>query len=113
MAARSTAIFRHAVRTGQDHLIHDGGAMNRRWVVLYNGLLAVCLGLGFAAPGLGADEWRGLVIAPEYRCAPYKPGNGGSYVTRQHRGNTCRVKLPGAGAPDNRNESPQRCSISW
>ena len=56
--------------------MHDGGARNRGWVHFCCGLLAGCLGLGVAAHALGADElWRGLVVAPEHRCAPYEPGD--------------------------------------
>ena len=49
--------------------------MNRSRVVFYCGLFAGCLSLGVAAHGLGADEWRGLIVAPEQRCAPYDPGD--------------------------------------
>ena len=46
--------------------------MNRSRFVLRCVLFAGCLGLGVAAHGLGAEEWRGLVVAPEHRCAPYR-----------------------------------------
>ncbi len=47
--------------------------MNRNRAVFRCGLFAVCLGLGVAAHGSGAAEsWRGLVVVPEHRCAPYR-----------------------------------------
>ena len=46
--------------------------MNRSRVVFRCGLFAVCLGLGVATHGPSADEWRGLAVAPEHRCAPYR-----------------------------------------
>ena len=52
--------------------MHEGSAMNRSRVVFYCGLFAGFVSLGVATHGLGADEWRGLVIAPERRCAPYR-----------------------------------------
>ena len=50
--------------------------MNRRRVVFRCGLFAVGLGLVVAAHGSSAAEsWRGLVVAPEHRCAPYQSGD--------------------------------------
>ena len=50
--------------------------MNRSRVVFRCGLFAVCLGLGVASHGSSAAEsWRGLVVAPEHRCAPYRSGD--------------------------------------
>ncbi|MDE0032221.1 MAG: excalibur calcium-binding domain-containing protein [Deltaproteobacteria bacterium] len=46
--------------------------MNRSRFVLRCVLFAGCLGLGVAAHGPGAEEWRGLAVAPEHRCAPYR-----------------------------------------
>ena len=47
--------------------------MNRSRFVLRCVLFAGCLDMGVAAHGLGAEEWRGLTLAPEHRCAPYRP----------------------------------------
>ena len=55
--------------------MQGGGAMSRGWFLLRIGLLTGCLGLGVAAHGSAADEWRGLIVAPERRCAPYEPGD--------------------------------------
>jgi len=55
--------------------MHDNAARNRSRVAFCGVLLAACLSLGAAANGWSADEWRGLVVALEHRCAPYDPGD--------------------------------------
>ena len=52
--------------------MHEDGAMNRSRVIFRCGLFAGCLSLDVATHGLGADDWRGLAVAPEHRCDPYR-----------------------------------------
>ena len=49
--------------------------MDRRKRTILVMLLAATPGLSAAAPQAGT--WRGLVVAPEYRCAPYDPDDYG------------------------------------
>ena len=53
--------------------MHDRSPRDRSWAGFCLGLLAAGISLAAGGQTLGAEqEWRGLVVAPENRCAPYR-----------------------------------------